>query len=117
MRAPAAADMEPELAGERLQPPLQRTQHARGDARGVPVHAHDGAERLEPERMGEPAQELVPAIVVHDRLRHDRTQPRHALPEPGRHPAMVKGQIGAAARRAKGIPLERRANDPLPCRG
>ncbi len=40
---------------ERRQPPLQRADHRRGDAARMPVHAHHGAERLEPERIGEPA--------------------------------------------------------------
>ena len=34
----------------------------------MPVHAHDGAERLEPEGMGEPAQEFVAAVFDDDRL-------------------------------------------------
>ena len=66
--AAAAADMDSEFARQRLEPSLQRADHARGDARGVPVHAHDGAERLEPERMREAAQQLVAAVMVDDRL-------------------------------------------------
>ena len=46
--------------------------------------------------MGQTAQELVAAIVVDDRLGDDRAEPRHALAEPGRHPAVVQRQIGAA---------------------
>ena len=42
--AAAAADMDSEFARERLEPSLERPDHARGDARGVPVHAHDRAE-------------------------------------------------------------------------
>ena len=68
MPAAPAADMDAELARERRQPALQRADHAGGDAGGMPVHAHHGAERLEPERMGEPAQQLVAAVVVDDRL-------------------------------------------------
>ena len=46
--------------------------------------------------MGQPAQQLVAAVVVDDRLGHDRPQPGHALAEPGRHPAMMQGKVGAA---------------------
>ena len=41
----------------------------------MPVHAHDGAERLKPERDGEPAQQFVAAVVMDDGLRHDGTEP------------------------------------------
>jgi hypothetical protein len=40
----------------------------------MPVHAHHGAERLEPERMRQPLQEFVTTIVMDDRLRDNRTQ-------------------------------------------
>ena len=42
--------------------------HAGGDAGGMPVHAHDRAERLEQEGMGEATQKLVAAISMDDRL-------------------------------------------------
>ena len=62
MLAAPAADMDSEFAGERREAPFQRAYDARRNARRMPVHAHDGAERLEPERMGEPSQELVAAV-------------------------------------------------------
>src|SRR5262245_13367476 len=62
----------------------------------MPVHAHDGAEGLEPEGMGQTAQELVAAIVMDDRLGDHGAEARHALRQPGRHLAVVKRQIGAA---------------------
>ena len=46
--------------------------------------------------MRQTAQELVAAVVVDDRLGDHRAEPRHALAEPGRHPAAMQGQIGAA---------------------
>ena len=76
--APAAADMDSEFARQGLEASLQRADHARGYARGVPVHAHDGAERLKPERVREAAQQLVAAISVDDRLRDDGAEPAHA---------------------------------------
>ena len=69
MAAATAADMDAELVRQRCQPPLEGAQDAGGDPRGVPVHSHDGAEGLEPERVGEAAQELVAAVVVDDGLR------------------------------------------------
>ena len=94
--AAAAADMNSEFARQRLKSSLQRADHARGDARGVPVHAHDRAERLEPERMGEATQQLVAAISVDDRLADDGAEPAHAVREPQRHPPAVQRQIGAS---------------------
>ena len=96
MPAAPAADMEAELAGERRQPALQRADHAGGDAGRVPVHPHHRAERLEPERMGEPAQQLVAPVMVDDRLGDHRAEPRHALGEPRRHAAAMQRQVGAA---------------------
>jgi hypothetical protein len=56
MHAAAAADVDPEFAGERCKAALQRADHAGSDARGVPVHPHHGAERLEPEGVGKMPQ-------------------------------------------------------------
>src|SRR5215207_11094640 len=95
MPAATAADMQAKLAAERLQAALQRTQHAGGDAGGMPIHAHHRAERLEPEGMRQPAQELVAAIVMDDRLADHGAQPRHALGKPRRHPARMQRQVGA----------------------
>jgi hypothetical protein len=55
--ASAAAHVDAEFVGNRPQPALEGANDAGGDAGRVPVHAHDGAERLEPERMSEPLQE------------------------------------------------------------
>ncbi len=46
--------------------------------------------------MGQAAQELVAAVLEHDRLGEHATEPRHPLEEPGRHPAAVERQVGAA---------------------
>jgi len=68
MLAASAADMDAKLAGERSLAPFQRADHARRDAGGMPVHPHDRPKRLEPERMRQPLQELIPAIVINDCL-------------------------------------------------
>jgi hypothetical protein len=62
----------------------------------MPIHPHHNAEGLEPEGMGQTAQELVAAVVMDDRFGDHRAEPRHALAEPGRHPAAMQGQIGAS---------------------
>src|SRR5262249_59433260 len=59
------------------------------------VKAQHGAERWEQERIGEPAEELIAPVVVHDRLGHDRAEPAHAGGEPLRHLPAVQRQIGA----------------------
>ena len=82
MLAASAADMDAEFAGERRQAAFQRAEHARGDARRMPVHSHDGAERLEPEWMGEPAQQFIAAVFEDDRLADHSAQPGHALAQP-----------------------------------
>ena len=94
--AAPAADMDSEFARQRLEAALERADHARGDARGMPVHPHDSAERLEPERMSEATQELVAAVMVDDRLRDDGAEPGHAVREPQRHPPAVQRQIRAS---------------------
>jgi DNA invertase Pin-like site-specific DNA recombinase len=94
--AAAAADMDSEFARERLEASLQRADHARGDAGGMPIHAHDRAKRLKPERMSEAAQQLVAAIVKDDRLADDGAEPAHAAREPQGHPPAMQRQIGAS---------------------
>src|SRR5438045_2473452 len=61
----------------------------------MPVHAHDGAEGLEPEGMGQPPQELVAAIVVHDRLANNRAERGHTHGQPWRYASAMKGKISA----------------------
>ena len=63
MAAASAADMDAKLPRHRCQTALQRSDDARGDTGGMPVHSHHRTERLEPERMRQPAQHLVPAIL------------------------------------------------------
>jgi hypothetical protein len=96
MPAAAAANVDAEFARERRESAFERADHARGYARGMPIHPHDGAEGLKPERMGETAQEFVAPVMVRDRLRDHRAQPCHALAEPCRNAPVVKRQISAA---------------------
>jgi hypothetical protein len=94
--AAAAADMQAQVLLEGRQASLQGADHARGDAGGVPVHAHDGAEGLEPEGMGEAAKQLVAAVVMHDGLADHGSEARHAIGQPRRHPPAMQRQIGAS---------------------
>jgi len=84
------------LAAERRQAALQRAEHAGGDAGRMPVHAHHGAERLEPERMRQAAQQLVAAVMVDDRLAHDPAEAGHAIGEPARDLSAMQRKIGAS---------------------
>ena len=90
MLAAPAADMDAKLAREWRETVLQRADHARGDAGGMPIHAHHGTERLEPEGMAETAEELIPAIVEDDGLGHNRAEPRHAAGQPLRNAAAMQ---------------------------
>src|SRR3954469_8571081 len=75
---------------------FQRPNDAGGDTRGVPIHAHDGSKRLEPERVGEAPEKLVPAIVMDNPLVNHRPEPSHSVGEPFGHMATVQGQVGAS---------------------
>ena len=81
----------PSSSRERRQAALQGADDAGGDAGRMPVHAHDGAERLEPERMRQPLQEFVAAVVMDDRLGDDGAERRHARRQPRRHTSAVQG--------------------------
>ena len=94
----AAADVKPELALDRPEAALERADHAGGDPRRVPVHPHHRAERLEPERVRQPAQHLGAPVLVRDRLDDHAAEARHARREPGGHAPAVQGQVGGSGR-------------------
>jgi hypothetical protein len=62
----------------------------------MPIHSHDGAERLKPEWVRKPAQELVAAVMMHDRLGDYRSKPRHSGSQPMRHAATMEREISAS---------------------
>ncbi len=103
--AAPAANMDAELARERCKAALQGADNARGDARRVPVHAHHGAEGLEPEGMREAAQELVAAVMMDDRLGHHRAEPGHPLGEPFRHAPAMQRKVGASGSSCHELPF------------
>ena len=96
MLAAATADAQTKFTVERRQAALERAEHTRGDARRMPVHSHHGAERLKPERMGETAQQFVPAVMVDDGLADDRAKPCHPVRQPFRHVPVMQRQIGTS---------------------
>src|SRR5262245_20454569 len=96
MLSTSAAHMNAKFVPRRAEAAFERTDDAGGDAGGVPVHAHHCAEGLEPERMRQARQELVPAVVMHDRLANDRAERCHALRQPRRDPSAMQGKIGTA---------------------
>src|SRR5262245_60093549 len=53
----AAADVNAQLAGPRIESTLERADDGRGDSGGMPVHTHHRAERLKPKRIAQPGEE------------------------------------------------------------
>ena len=51
MFAAAAADVQAEFAAQGVEAALKRPKHACRDAGGMPIHPHQRAKRLKPERM------------------------------------------------------------------
>src|SRR5262249_33737959 len=96
MLAAAAANVDAKFGLQWSEATLERTNHTGGDAGRMPVHSHNRAEGLEPERMGQAAQEFIASVVVDNGLADDRAQLRHALPKPRRHTTTVEGKIGTA---------------------
>ena len=95
----------PSSPAERRQTALERADHAGGDAGRMPIHPHHGAERLKPERMRQPPEELVAAIVMDDRLADDGAQRRHAFRQPCRNPATMERKISAACASHQSVSL------------
>jgi hypothetical protein len=96
MLTSAAADVDTEFVGERSQSALESANDAGGDAGRMPVHPHDRRERLEPERMRQPLQELIATIMVDDSLCYDGAERGHARRKPGRHASAVQRKNCAA---------------------
>jgi hypothetical protein len=91
MPAASAADVNAQLARQRLQPAFERAEYAGGDAGGMPIHSHHSAEGLEPEGVRKAAQEFVTAVLMDDGFRDDRAQAAHPLRQPFRNvPAMQR---------------------------
>jgi len=72
----------------------------------MPIHAHHGAERLEPERVRQAAQQLLAPIVMDDRFADHSAEASHSVGEPSWDLTAMQRQVGAAS------PLSHRS-DPL----
>ena len=89
----SAADVQSEFRRTRIEPPLERADHRRGDAGRVPVHPHDGPESLKPIRIAEPRKKRRMTVVEKNTLDDRRPKLRHPVGEPGRHTAAVQRQV------------------------
>jgi hypothetical protein len=70
---------------------LECAKDARRDPRRMPVHSHDGTERLEPEWARKAREEFVTSIILDDRLSDDSPEPGHAVAKPpGDFPSMQR---------------------------
>src|SRR4051795_12747148 len=96
MKPAAAADVEAELTGARVEPALQRPHYRRRDAGGMPVHAHDAAVGLEPERVAQSREEGGPTVVDDDAFGNRGPKRRHPRGKPRRYPAPMQRKIGDA---------------------
>ena len=94
--AASTADVDAELVGSRIEASLQRAHDRRGDAGGVPVHAHHRPERLEPERIAQARQQRRPAVMEQHAFRDRGAERGHTRRQPGRHAAAVQREVGDA---------------------
>jgi hypothetical protein len=88
--------MDTEFAGEWRKAPFQGADNACRDTGGMPVHPHHRAERLEPERVSQAAQQFSATIVMDDRLAHHRAKARHAITEPFGHATAMQWEISTS---------------------
>src|SRR3954468_15651514 len=102
MPSTPAADVDPELARKGREAALERADDAGGDAGGVPVHSHHGPEGLEPERVGQPAQEIVSPVMMDDGLAQNRGEAVHSIRKPLRDSPAMQGKVGASGASSHG---------------
>ena len=94
MPAAAAAEIDPEFIGTAVEPALQSPENGCRNPGRMPVHSHDGAEGLKPERIAESCQEFRSAVAVDYGFDNSGPELRHAVGEPLRHPSAVQREIG-----------------------
>jgi hypothetical protein len=63
----------------------------------MPVHTHNGAERLEPERMGETPQQFVETVMMDNRFADHRPEASHSVSEPPGNLAAMQRQVGGSS--------------------
>jgi hypothetical protein len=89
--------MNPELLLQRCQAALQRAYDAGRDPGGMPVHTHNGAERLEPEWVREAPQQLIAAVMMDNRFADNRAEAGHSVGEPLGNLPSVQRQVGGSS--------------------
>jgi len=63
----------------------------------MPIHAHHGAERLEPERVSETAQQFVTAVMMDNRFADHRSEAGHPIGEPSGNLSSMQRQVGGSS--------------------
>ena len=94
MLAASATNVNAEFVRARAESALESAENRGGDAGGMPVHAHNGAERLEPEWIAQAREEFRRAVVIDDAFRDRCAEFRHALGQPRRDASAVERKIG-----------------------
>lgn len=89
-----SADVNTEFVRAGIEATLEGSHDRRCDARGVPIHAHNGTEGLKPERITEAGEELGGAVMVDYCFRDGGTELLHALGKPRRHASAVERKVG-----------------------
>ena len=92
--AAAPAEINAEFVRARVESAFEGTEDGGRNAGGMPVHAHHGAERLEPEGIADTREEFRLAVMVDDGFDDGRAEFLHAFGEPRRDAAAVQGKIG-----------------------
>src|SRR3954453_783315 len=114
MLSTPTADVDPELAGKGRETALEGADDAGGNAGGVPVHPHYGPKGLEPERVGQPAQQLVAPVMQDNGLAHNRGEAGHPVREPLRHSPAMQGKVGASGSSGHGSSWSELSGSTLP---
>lgn len=62
----------------------------------MPIEPEHAAERLEPERIGQPAQRLGRSVLGNDVREHFTGEENHPIEQPGGRFAAVQREVGEA---------------------
>src|SRR5579864_1543401 len=94
MFAAPAANVNAKLMRTRIQSALQSAHDRRCDSGRMPVHSHDAAQGLEPERIAQTGEKLRRAVMIEHALGNGCAQHGHALRKPRRHTPAMQRKIG-----------------------
>src|SRR5690349_16124290 len=96
MPAATSTHINSEFVRAWIEASLQSSHDGRRNARRVPVHAHDTAERLKPAWITETRKERRCSVLAQDVFSNSRAEQSHPVREPGRHSTTVQRQIGCS---------------------